>query len=208
MKKDAASSLIAAGIKLIAKKGTKVSLREIQRKAGALNEGAIRYYFGGKEGFISACMEDISKRFRVIIAHEFVAFEGMKSQRAVTVEDAASSLVTAFRQLWLQDNNSVWFMARMSREEGDFGRDLLISCFDFVIWRLEAELKVLLPQKKTDMIRLHLFLAINNVLNGLVDQDFLWRLPGTDGHERFQLDHDDFLRGFIKYITAGMSVEA
>lgn len=207
MKKDVAGSLVSTGIRLIAKRGSQVSLREIQRKAGVLNEGAIRYHFGRRENFIAACMRDISNRFGAITVTQFAAFEQLKSERAVTVKDVSGALVKSLHSFLIQDKDSVWFMARMIREEGSLGQDLLITCFGPMIWRLEEELKLLLPHKQSAMLRLHLFLAINSTLNGMVDQDLLWRLPGLAGEDRFRLNPEEFANGFLQYITAGMSIE-
>lgn len=207
MKKDVAGSLVSTGIRLIAKRGSQVSLREIQRKAGVLNEAAIRYHFGGRDSFITACVRDISNRFGVITANQFVAFEKLKSERPVTVKDVSGALVKSFHTFLVQDKDSVWFMARMVREEGSLGQDLLITCFGPMIWRMEEELTLLLPHKQPAMLRLHLFLAINSTLNGMVDQGLLWRLPGLAGEGRFRLNPEEFANGFLQYITAGMSIE-
>jgi len=52
---------------------------------------------------------------------------------------------------------------------------------------------------------MHLFLAINNTLNGMVDQDLLWRLPDLEGKKsNFRLDYEEFAKGFISYISAGI----
>lgn len=62
-----------------------------------------------------------------------------------------------------------------------------------------------MPQKAHQMVRMHLFLAINNTLNGMVDQDLLWRLPDLEGKKsNFRLDYEEFAKGFISYISAGI----
>lgn len=90
-------------------------------------------------------------------------------------------MVKSFYLFLLEDKASVWLMARMIREESDFGQDLLIRYFGDFIWALEDEIRKLMPQKAHQMVRMHLFLAINNTLNGMVDQDLLWRLPDLEG---------------------------
>ena len=99
-------------------------------------------------------------------------------------------------------------MARMIREEGDFGQDLLIRYFGEFIWRLEAEIREVVPDKPRKLVRMHLFLAINSSLNGMVDQGLLWRLPDLDGNEGgFRLDFDEFAKGFIAYVSAGIEAK-
>lgn len=202
---EVAAKLVKTGIALFGKKGTGTSLREVQRKAGVLNEAAIRYYFGKRDAFLEACVRDIAERFETVTGEVWGQYHQHKAQRPVTVDDVATVLVKSLYLFLLQDRGSVWLMARMIREEGDLGQDLLIRYFGFFIWELEKEIRALLPDKAPEMVRMHLFLAINSTLNGMVDQDLLWRLPDLEGNEsRFRLDFDTFAKGFISYISAGI----
>lgn len=205
---EVATRLVKTAIALFGEKGTSVSLREVQRKAGVLNEAAIRYYFGKREAFVEACIEDVAARFLVVTEQQWQTFSEKQSRRAVTVRDVSMVLVKSLYLFLLQDRASVWFMARMIREEGDFGQDLLIRYFGEFIWRLEAEIREVVPDKPRKLVRMHLFLAINSSLNGMVDQGLLWRLPDLDGNEGgFRLGFDEFAKGFIAYVSAGIEAK-
>ncbi len=205
---EVASRLVETGIRLFGEKGTAVSLREVQRKAGVLNEAAIRYYFGKRDNFIEACIRDVAERFDYFTSEAWREFGEKKARRTVTVRDISTVLVKSLYYFLLQDRASVWFMARMIREEGDLGQDLLIRYFGSLIWRLEEEIREVIPDKPPRLVRLHLFLAINSSLNGMVDQGLLWRLPDLEGNANsFQLDFEDFAKGFIGYISAGIEAE-
>ncbi len=202
---EVAFRLVKTAIALFGEKGTSVSLREIQRKAGVLNEAAIRYYFGNREAFIEACIQDVSDRYDKIAARAWDDFNQKKAARPITVRDICTVLIKSFYFFLIEDRSSVWFMARLIREEGDFGQDLLIRYFGSMIWRLEEEIRRVIPDKPPKLVRLHLFLAINSSLNGMVDQALLWRLPDLQGNDNgFRLDFEEFSHGFISYISAGI----
>ena len=202
---EVASRLVETGIRLFGEKGTAVSLREVQRKAGVLNEAAIRYYFGKRENFIEACVRDVAERFEHFTTEAWRDFGDRTARRKINVRDISTVLVKSFYLFLLEDRASVWFMARMIREEGELGQDLLIRYFGSFIWRLEKEIRDVIPDKPAKLVRMHLFLAINSSLNGMVDQGLLWRLPDLDGKANsFQLDFDEFAKGFIAYISAGI----
>lgn len=205
---EVAQRLIQTGISLFGEKGTSTSLREVQRKAGVLNEAAIRYYFGNREAFLEACVCDISERFEITTRIVWKQFREMKQTKPATISDVSTVLVKCLYLFLRQHSPSVWLMARLIREEADFGQDLLIKHFGGFIWGLENEVKELLPNKSQKMIRMHLFLAINSTLNGMVDQGLLWRLPSLEqGKPNFSLEFEEFSRGFISYISAGLQAE-
>ena len=204
---DVQKRLIRTAIDQYGHRGTQVSLRAIQREAGVLNEAAIRYYFGSKDGLLDACMASLAARFIPVaermIAQSLADGDGQK----VTVRDVAVVLVGAFYTLQLSDAAGIKLIARMIREEGKTGQDLLVKHFGKAIWMLEAELQKVMPEKPLKAIRLHMFLAINNTVNGLVDQELLWRLPPVEeGKEHYCLSESELAFGFIDYITAGMGV--
>ncbi|WP_290523905.1 hypothetical protein [Alcanivorax sp.] len=205
---EVASRLIRTGIRLFGEKGTAVSLREVQRKARVLNEAAIRYYFGRRDNFIEACVRDVAERFEHFTSEAWQDFADKKARRPVEVRDISTVLVKSLYFFLLDDRESVWFMARLIREEGELGQDLLIRYFGSLIWGLEEEIREVIPDKPAAMVRLHLFLAINSSLNGMVDQGLLWRLPDLNGKANsFQLDFDAFSKGFIAYISAGIEAD-
>ena len=124
---DVQKRLIRTAIDQYGHRGTQVSLRAIQREAGVLNEAAIRYYFGSKDGLLDACMASLAARFIPVaermIAQSLADGDGQK----VTVRDVAVVLVGAFYTLQLSDAAGIKLIARMIREEGKTGQDLLVK---------------------------------------------------------------------------------
>ncbi|MBW2940366.1 TetR/AcrR family transcriptional regulator [Zhongshania aquimaris] len=199
--------LVKSAIELYGTQGSNaVSAREIQRKAGVANEAAVRYYFKNKAGLLEACIAHLSTTYKPLIEEAWKELEIKKSKKALTVTDVMSALVISFGNLSIIDPPGVHLVARMIREQGSYGQRLLVSHFGDVIWRLEEALRDLLPWKSPEALRLHVFLAINSTVNGMVDQSILWRLPGTKSDEKtFKLEPDNLAKGFIAFISAGVS---
>lgn len=198
--------LVASAIQLYGARGTHaVSAREVQRHAGVLNEAAVRYYFGGKHGLLDACLARVVADYAPIADEAWEVLAQKKAQGECAVEDVVTALVVSFHLLHQRDAEAVQLVARMIREEGERGQDLLLKHFDTLIWRLEEDLAVLLPEKPAHMLRFHAFLAINSTVNGVVDQGLLWRLPATDGADAsFRLSAEQLTRGFVAYVAAGL----
>ncbi len=199
--------LIKSAIELYGTQGSNaVSAREIQRKAGVANEAAVRYYFKNKAGLLDACMAHLSLAYKPLIDDAWENLEKKKAKRGLTVTDVMSALVISFGTLSLNDPAGGQLVARMLREQGAYGQRLLITHFGQVIWTLEHELRELLPNKSPEALRLHVFLAINSTVNGMVDQSLLWNLPSTKtGSEPFALSAENLAQGFIAFISAGVS---
>ncbi len=203
---DVPQRLVLTAIAEFGARGTQaVSGREIQRKAGVLNEAAVRYYFKSRHGLLDACLAHIIAEFDPIIDEAWVELAGLRQEGALTVKVVVRALVVAFHTYWQQHAAGVQLVARLIREEGEVGQDMLIRRFGHVIWRFEDELSALLPGKPAQTLRLHSFLAINNIVNGMVDQTLLWQLPGTQSQQaHFSMSQESLAQGFIDYVSAGL----
>lgn len=203
---DVPERLVATAIEQFGVHGTHaVSLREIQRKAGVLNEAAVRYYFKNRLGLLDACLASVAKEFSPIIKKAWADLDDLRENNRLEPRHVVTAVVVSFYALWLKNNAGVQLVARMIREEAEAGQDMLLRHFGDVIWWIEAELGRLLPEKSAAALRLHSFLAINNIVNGMVDQSLLWRLPAVDDDENlFTLAHNELAQGFIEYVTAGV----
>lgn len=204
---DVPQRLISTAIAEFGARGTQaVSGREIQRKAGVLNEAAVRYYFKNRIGLLDACLVHIVGEFDPIVDEAWLELAGLKERRVLSVKAVVTALVVAFYTYWQQHAAGVQLIARLIREEGEVGQDMLIRRFGHVIWRFEGELAELMPDKPAASLRLHSFLAINNIVNGMVDQGLLWQLPATEpGQTHFEVSQEQLAQGFIDYVTAGLS---
>jgi AcrR family transcriptional regulator len=204
------AKLIATATELYGARGTHaVSAREIQRAAGVLNEAAVRYYFGDKLGLLSACLQLVAQQYAAIADEFWDELDHKKRVQGMSVIDVIGALVLSFHALQMANAGGVQLVARLIREEGEAGQALLLQNFDVVIWRLENELRELLPGKSAAALRLHVFLAINSTVNGMVDQSLLWSLPAVESSEgNYHLPPEKLARGFIEYVAAGVSASS
>ncbi len=203
--------LVNKAIELYGERGCHaVSAREIIRQAGVLNEAAVRYYFGNKQGLLNACMVSIAAESESIFASRWAGLQQRRdANETTTVRSVVTALLGGMITLHSQHPNAVNLMARMIREEGEAGQDMLLAGFSPTIERFERELVELLPGKSPKALRLHSFLAINNIVNGLVDMKLLERLkPVDEGSTHFQLQADELMNGFIDYVSAGVSANS
>lgn len=207
---DVPQRLVDTATALYGERGTQaVSVREIMRKAAVLNEAAVRYYFKNKQGLLAACVERVAEQMAAAAEECWQTFETQKADSGVNVRDVVESFCLPFIATYLENENGAALVARLIREEGDQGQDLILDKFGAFIWRAEAELAELLPHKSARALRLHLFLAINNITNGMVDQSLLWRLPSTvDGESHFRLSAEELTQGFMEYVAAGVAADS
>lgn len=207
---DVPTRLIENAISLYGERGCHaVSAREIIREAGVLNEAAIRYYFGSKQDLLEACLQSIADELEPLMQRRWSDLEARKAAQPLTVSGIVTAILSCLIELQLQHGSAMQLLARMIREEGAAGQDLLLKAMGDMIWRFEKELAEVLPEKSPKALRLHTFLAFNSIINGLVDQGLLNRLPATEtGSEFYQLEPDELMRGFIAYVSAGISSSA
>lgn len=203
---DVPSRLIDTAIALYGERGCHaVSARQIIRDAGVLNEAAIRYYFGGKQGLLRACVQSIATELAPISDEHWQAFESKKALGNATVKDVVSAVFGAVLELYLQHASAVQLLARMMREEGVEGQTLQLEEMGTTIARFEESLAAVLPEASAKDCRLNALMSIYNIINGVVDQDLLNRVPATKaGEEPYQLKPGELLEKFVDYISAGI----
>ncbi len=207
---DVPSKIVATATDLYGRYGTHArSAREILRKAGVANEAAVRYYFGNKQGLLTACIASVAEQLEGYYQESWQELDELKGQRPIVVADVVRAFCIPFVLGYAENKQGIALVARLIREEGEAGQDLILEQFKNAIWRSEKELSQLLPNKSTKALRLHLFLAINNLVNGMVDQSLLWRLPAAEqGGEHFALAPQELLDGFVEYLAAGVAAES
>lgn len=208
---DVPTRLIETAIELYGERGCHaVSAREIIRKAGVLNEAAVRYYFGSKQDLLEACLQSIAEEVEPLMQRRWDELDARKPVNSggnqIEVRDVVTAMLGGMIELLYQHGSALKLLARSIREEGAVGQDLLIKAMTSTIWRFEQELAAVLPRKSPKALRLHAFLAINSIINGLVDQGLLNRLPATAaGADFYHLEPNELMQGFIDYVSAGIS---
>lgn len=203
---DVPSRLIDTAIGLYGERGCHaVSARQIIRDAGVLNEAAIRYYFGGKQGLLRACVQSIATELAPIIEEHWQAFDEKKAAGTATVKDVVSATFGAIVELYLQHASAVQLLARMMREEGVEGQKLQLEEMGATIGRFEEGLAAVLPDMSAKDCRLNALVSVYNMINGVVDQDLLSRVPATRaGEEPYQLEPGELMEKFVNYISAAI----
>lgn len=203
---DVPSRLIDTAIALYGERGCHaVSARQIIRDAGVLNEAAIRYYFGGKQGLLRACVQSIATELAPITEEHWQVFEAKKTAGNATVNDVVTAAFGAMLELYLQHASAVQLLARMMREEGIEGQKLQLEEMGATIARFEEGLAAVLPEMSAKDCRLNALMSIYNMINGVVDQDLLSRVPATRaGEEPYQLEPGELMEKFVNYISAAI----
>ena len=198
--------LIEAAIELWGERGTQaVSLREITRHAGALNNGALRYYFGQHGKPLDEAL--LSIREKVLPRFEDAQAE-LKALPTPTVRQVVQCALGALVDFYFSEplgEKSVRLMSRLIVEEGDYGQRLLIKHFGEVIWALEDLLKPLIPDKSPTKLRVQLLMAIDHALSALPHKDFIRVLSAPESPDKpLQISDMEHLEAFIDYLTGAL----
>lgn len=199
------SSLLDAAIELYGRYGTHaVSLNQIRRHANVSNDAAIRYYFRNKAGLLTRGTERIAKQLNVLL--ESVADQLEASDRSeLNVRKILMSFGMPFISLHAQQPQSLSFVGSLMRDEGDFGHELLNRFFGQVLLRFERMIASALPSKPAELIHLHFYLAVNNLVHGLDDMRILQFMPGLNDDCQTLVDRpSELVAGFLDYVCAGL----
>ena len=185
-----------------------ISLREITRQADIRNEAAVRYYFGGKDGLLDACLARSAALLDPLQEEAMQTLRGMEAEQGITVRNVVMAEFYPMAMLFESSDfgaSCIRFMARMIREEEEAGQRMLIKHTMRRIMEIETYLRHLLPHKTPHKIRFHHFLAINSMLNGLADKELLTVLPPVSPREEsFSLSKQELVEGFVEYLVAGV----
>lgn len=202
---DTEQSLLDAAIELYGQFGTQaVSLNRIRQHAAVANEAAIRYYFRNKEGLLSRSIERISERLLPMLVAGADQLESARPEQR-TVRDVLMSFGLPFVEMSESDPNSLNFIGSLLREEGAFGHQLLARYFGETIVRYERLLAQGMPDKAPELVHLHFFLAINNLVHGLSDMRVLQHMPALSEEAKVLANRLDVLvGGFFDYVCAGV----
>ncbi|MEC9408156.1 MAG: TetR family transcriptional regulator [Pseudomonadota bacterium] len=199
------SSLLDAAIELYGRYGTHaVSLNQIRRHANVSNDAAIRYYFRNKAGLLTRSTERIAEQLNAsleAVAGQLEATGG----GALAVREILMSFGMPFISLHAQQPHSLSFIGSLMRDEGDFGHQLLNRFFGQVLLRFERLIAEALPSKPPELIHLHFYLAVNNLVHGLDDMRILQFMPGLTEDCQTLIDRPAVLvAGFLDYVCAGL----
>lgn len=201
--------LIEAAISLYGARGTQaVSLREITRHADVLNNGAIKYYFGNRDGLLEAAMVDIHTQ---LMARVSEAQSALHSIASPTLRDVVQWLVGGVVDYYFNGplaENAIRLLSRLITEDGESGQRLLVRHFGHLIGGFEDLIRPLLPNKSPTRLRIHLLLCIDHVLSALPHTDFIYLLADAeDPTLRLTITPEQHLEAFVDYLTSALQAD-
>lgn len=201
--------LIEAAIDLWGAHGTQgVSLREITRHAGVMNNGALRYYFGQHRKPLDEALLYIRQLLLPRFEESRAELESLQHPSVRQIIQCSLGALVDFYFSGPIGERSVRLLSRLIVEEGEYGQRLLIKHFGEVIWVLEALLKPLIPHKSPTKLRVFLLLAIDHALSALPHRDFIRILSDPENPDQpMRISDMEHLEAFVDYLTAALEAK-
>ncbi|MDC0004453.1 TetR family transcriptional regulator [Porticoccaceae bacterium] len=200
--------LIHAAISLFSKKGIDgVSLRMINREAGALNNSALHYHFGNKMGVIEASIDYIQQWFEGAREMPLARLEKDSQSSPAAIEDIVNVLMDPYIKLLESESWGYDAICALARFEFD-GDEAIHTILNRSAGKAARRLKKLLakscphlPQKMLDH-RLNLCLLI--AIQGFTDSKNLRHSYLGKLTDRYKAP-EDIGRQFKSFCVAGLS---
>lgn len=205
---DARAALLQSALRAFAHHGINgVSLRTVTAQAGQLNQSAIRYHFGGKEGLVQAVLEDVMARLAPHQAESLAQLAGKPAEHPWTAREVTEMLCQPFLMLFMSGSdglNRIRFLSRLTWQEGGKGQALLVAAVQPYFMCFTPALRRLNPGRSDEAVALKTYLAVNTLIHGLADVTLLGAHPvfGLDSLRATRPDH--MLDYFYSYIAGGL----
>ena len=185
-----------------------VSLRTITAASGAANQSAVHYHFNNKAGLINAILAHVNDQLAPLQAEALAELEEIAAQRTPTVREIVAIGFSPFIALFAQSRDGRMAMrlfSRMTWEGGKAGQGLLVKSVRPYFLKLEPYFQRALPNKPLEALRIHAYLAVNNLVHGLPDMTLLGQDSQYGLQELVEKRPDILQRYFFDYISAGIS---
>lgn len=195
--------LIIAAITLFAERGIDaVSLRMINREAGARNNSALHYHFGNKIGLVEAVVEFIQNWFEEVRETRLAAVEAAGDKAGV--RDVLEAFISPYVSLLENESwgyNAVRFIARMELEGGPDIHAILNRFGRNSIDRIRKVLVKKLPDIPRKLLMQRLNFCIVSTIQGMADYKDLENSYLGDMSCSLQT----LAKIYLDYNTAGLS---
>ena len=195
--------LILAALALFAEKGIDaVSLRMINREAGARNNSALHYHFGSKVGLVEAVVGFIQNWFEEVREQSLAAVEAAGDQ--AEVRDILEAFISPYLQLLDSEEwgyHAVRFLARMELEGGADTHAILNRFSSTAMFRLKTPLINKLSHIPPKVVMQRLNFCIISVIHGMADYKDLENSYVGDMSCSLQ----ELGKLYLDYNTAGLS---
>jgi len=165
--------LIHAAIKLFATKGIEgVSLRMVNREAGARNNSALHYHFGNKMGLITETISYIQDWFEKNRENQLATLELKAKTKAICVAEVMDVLIDPYVKLLETETWGHYALCALARFEFDGDEDVhhvLNQTSGKVARRLRGLLAKSCPDIPRKMINQRLNLSLFITLQGFAN---------------------------------------
>ena len=201
-------ALLTAALKAFAEFGMNgVSLRSITAQAGQLNQSAVRYHFGDKEGLVAAVLADVVAKLAPFQRESLAQLQARAEGQVWTARELTQIMCQPFLQLFLDGPTGlqrIRFLSRLTWQEGGKGQALLVAAVQPYFMQFTAALMQLSPEKPAAAVALHTYLTVNTLIHGLADVTLLQTQP-VFGLDTLQSTHPGALLDyFYNYLAGGL----
>lgn len=204
---DARQALVSAALEAFAESGINgVSLRQITARAGQLNQSAVSYHCGNKDGLVAAVLALVTSQ---LSAGQKTSLErlGQRASDEWTSLELTEMMCAPFVDLYLSGPlglASIRFLSRLTWQEGGHGQALLVgavqpyfSCFAPAFLALNAG-------KSLQSMSLKIYLAVNTLIHGLADVTLLGTQPVQGLDTMSEQKAAEMVQVFYSYMAGGL----
>lgn len=162
--------LIQAALRLFARHGLEaVSLRQVIAEAQQSNQSAVQYYFGGKDGLITAVLDFVVDQMRPLQAQAEATLRAIATERTPSVKEIITIYLMPFATWYstsIVARRSFRFLSRLTWQAE---HDLLVKrCLPYYA-PLVDRLQAALPGQPREVIALKTFIVLGTVLHSMAD---------------------------------------
>ena len=181
--------LIMAAIRLFGESGVNaVSLREINRVAGAKNNSALHYHFGDKIGLVSAVIDFIQEGFNKERRSGLTKLKQRTKSQPVTVDEIMQVFIEPYVAVIEHNDwgyNAVRAIARMEFDGDAKVHEMLNTSAGPAVRTMLVLLRSVLPELPPKLLKQLINFSLNSVIQGFADhknlhQSYLGNLAVKD----------------------------
>jgi AcrR family transcriptional regulator len=198
--------LLYAALALFAEQGVEaVPMRLVNREAGARNNSALHYHFGGKQGLVEALVGFIQDWFEAHREGALQALESRARDEPITVREVLAAFLLPYRVLLENEpwgSDAVRFLGRMEFEADPATREVLNRYAVPAMRRVRALLVRALPELPRRLMQQRLAHCLSSIILGLADRRSLKNSYVGDAAPR---DLDALIALYVDYHAAALA---
>lgn len=201
-------ALLSAALQAFAEFGMNgVSLRRITAQAGQLNQSAVRYHFGDKEGLVAAVLADVMATLAPFQASAVAQLNAHPADQAWTARALTQLMCEPFLLLFMDGESGlqrIRFLSRLTWQEGGKGQAMLVAAVQPYFIQFTEAMHALSPQKPAAAAALHIYLTVNTLIHGLADVTLLQAQPVLGLDKLLTAEPEAMLDYFYNYLAGGL----